>query len=415
MDSATTNINGVSEERGVNDDTRFATFIICFVSILVCGSVSTIMPAYLQNVVHDLLGKGNDKYLHDKESVINAVCLYGWMFGGILWGIICDKIGRTRSVILSTAFYGLFTVLTGLASTWFWLSACRFLSGFGIGGVLLTTNILIAEIWPEKKRAIALGVLSISFAIGIFSTGLIQFVFPAWRQAFWIGIIPLVLAFILIWSKSESLQWIESRKLRNANKKEDAPVALPVKELLAGSVVFGTMLIGMWAIFSWFPTWMQGLPGNRISKTGLGMMLFGIGGLSGGVISGWVVNVLGLRKTMMMCFMTCFIFAFVLFKLNVSFNTMIYPEIATLAIFFGISQGALSLYIPQLFTTGVRALATGICFNVGRLFTATVVFFVGALVNFFGGYGNSIFAFSFVFLIGLITTFFSKDNSTKHL
>jgi hypothetical protein len=82
-----------------------------------------------------------------------------------------------------------------------------------------------------------------------------------------------------------------------------------------------------------------------------------------------------------------------------------------MAFFFGISQGALSVYIPSLFPTKVRASATGFCFNIGRLFTATVVFFIGALVTFLGGYGNAVFIFSFIFLIGLITTFFSKEKN----
>jgi hypothetical protein len=41
---------------------------------------------------------------------------------------------------------------------------------------------------------------------------------------------------------------------------------------------------------------------------------------------------------------------------------------------------------------------------VGRLFTATAVFFVGALVSWLGGYGNTLFIFSFIFLIGLLAT-----------
>ncbi|HZG23630.1 MAG TPA: hypothetical protein VEZ17_03570, partial [Chitinophagaceae bacterium] len=76
-----------------------------------------------------------------------------------------------------------------------------------------------------------------------------------------------------------------------------------------------------------------------------------------------------------------------------------------------ISQGALSVYIPQLFPQHVSASATGFCFNIGRLFTATVVFFIGSLVSFFGGYGNAVFGFSFVFLIGLIATIlFRKEK-----
>jgi hypothetical protein len=90
-------------------------------------------------------------------------------------------------------------------------------------------------------------------------------------------------------------------------------------------------------------------------------------------------------------------------------SAVTFVEMAVLAFFFGISQGALAVYIPLLFPVSVRASATGFCFNVGRLFTGTVVFFIGALVIFLGGYGNAVFVFSFIFLIGLIATYLSKE------
>jgi uncharacterized membrane protein len=70
----------------------------------------------------------------------------------------------------------------------------------------------------------------------------------------------------------------------------------------------------------------------------------------------------------------------------------------------------LAVYIPSLFPVGVCASATGFCFNAGRLFTATVVFFIGALVSLLGGYGNAIFIFSFILIAGLLATFLSKDK-----
>ena len=166
------------------------------------------------------------------------------------------------------------------------------------------------------------------------------------------------------------------------------------------------MLIGMWAIFSWLPSWVQSLSAvaDAQHQRGLSMMMMGAGGLTGGFVSGWVVHAIGLRRTMLACFAICFGMSFLLFKLNHTFTGLAYAEIAIMAVFFGISQGALSVYIPELFPAAVGAAATGFCFNVGRLFTATAVFFVGALVSWLGGYGNTLFIFSFIFLIGLLAT-----------
>jgi MFS family permease len=386
-------------------------FIICFLSTLFGGIVSMLMSVYLPVAVKDLLGIVTEEKMNDVSAWINALFIFGWMFGGITWGIICDKIGRSKAVILSTACFGLFAVITGLSSSWFLVSACRFLSGFGIGGVLVTTVILIAELWPEKNKAIVQGIVSLAMPVGFFVAGAINNLTEDWRTAFWIGIVPLLLAVIAAFTLPESEKWKTNkdpaRQSKNGgNKLFDAAYR---KNLLIGSVVFGTMLIGLWAIFSWAPTWVQSISSSADvqQQRGSTMMILAAGGITGSFFSGWIVNAIGLRKTMLICFAGCFIMTLVVFKLNNDVTNITFSEMAVLAFFFGISQGALAVYIPALFPTGICASATGFCFNAGRLFTGTVVFFIGALVSLLGGYGNAVFIFSFVFVIGLIVTFFT--------
>ncbi len=388
-----------------------ALFTICFVSSMFGGVVSTLMSVYLPVAVKDLLGQVTAAKLNAVSASINSVFIFGWMFGGVVWGLIGDRIGRARSVTLSTLCYGLFTVLTALSPSWEMVVVCRLLSGFGVGGVLVTTTIMVSEAWRGKRRAIALGILSISIPVGIFSAGLINYLVPGWRQAFLTGIIPLLAAAAALFFLKESEKW---KGEAADGKRSGASFLAPAyrKNLWIGSLIFGTMLIGMWAIFSWLPTWVQSLSGSSDAQhqRGISMMMMGAGGLTGGFISGWVAHAIGLRRTMSLCFAICFGMAFLLFRLNHTFSGMAYGEIAILAIFFGISQGALSAYIPELFPTAVCAAATGFCFNVGRLFTATAVFFVGALVSLLGGYGNTLFIFSFIFLIGLIATWATREK-----
>ena len=175
------------------------------------------------------------------------------------------------------------------------------------------------------------------------------------------------------------------------------------------------MLIGLWGMFSWIPTWVQSLLGTTDgqSERGIAMMLLGAGGLTGGFASGWVSNAFGVRRAMMFCFAGCIVMSAILFGSNESFSTIIYFELALLSFFFGISQGLLSIFIPQLFPVHIRGTFTGICFNVGRIVTSVAIFFVGFLVMFFGGYSNTLLAFAGIFLIGFLTMFFSKDNKTN--
>ncbi len=259
-----------------------------------------------------------------------------------------------------------------------------------------------------------LGILSISIPVGIFSAGLLTYFVSQWRYAFTVGAIPVLL------SGMAAIFFTESEKWKRAKQKENEAMenlnqlfsSRNSKNLIMGSLVFGSALIGLWATFSWLPFWIQNLVSGTSGQKerGLAMMLMGGGGLLGGFISGWVVHALSLKRTLLICFGASFILAFVLFKLTTTLSLAAYFQIAFISIFFGMSQGALSMYIPELFPVSLSATATGVCFNLGRIITAIAVFFIGSLVEMLGGYGNAIFYFDFVFLIGFIITLLNKQT-----
>lgn len=393
-------------------------FIICYISIMFSGISSMLMSVYLPVAVKDLLGNVTDERMNYISAYINSVFIFGSMFGGFAWGFICDKIGRSKAVIFSTALYALFTLLTAFSSSWLLVGFYRFATGFGVGGMIVTTNILIAEIWPEKNRAVALGIVSAAMPVGFIVAGALNNLIPEWRNAFLTGIVPLITSIIAIFVLAEPESWKQSKTSANNEVHKQIFSIDYRKNLVSGSIVFGAMLIGLWAVFSWAPTWVQSITAdaNKANNLrGITMMVLALSGLVGSIVSGWIVNAIGMRKTMMLCFVVCFIMTGIVFKLNTSVSNTTFIEMGLLAFFFGISQGALSVYIPSLFPTKVRASATGFCFNIGRLFTATVVFFIGALVTFLGGYGNAVFIFSFIFLVGLITTFFSKEKLQNNM
>jgi len=388
-------------------------FIVCYISIMFSGISSMLMSVYLPVAVKDLLGNVTDEKMNTISAYINSIFIFGSMFGGFAWGFICDKIGRSKAVIFSTALYGLFTTLTAFSSSWLLTGIYRFITGFGIGGVIVTTNILVAEIWPAGKRAVALGIVMAAMPVGFIVAGALNNLVPEWRNAFLAGIIPLITAIAGIFILAEPESWKQVDRSPVNKKKGQIFSDDYRKDLISGSIVFGTMLIGLWAVFSWAPTWVQSITSdaNKANELrGTTMMVLSFSGLIGSIVSGWIVNAIGMRKTMMMCFIASFIMTAVVFKLNTSVTNTTFIEMGLMVFFFGISQGALSVYIPSLFPTKVRASATGFCFNIGRLFTATVVFFIGALVSFLGGYGNAVFIFSFIFIIGFVTTFISNDR-----
>jgi MFS family permease len=387
------------------------TFLICFVSNIFAGLISTLMSVYLPVVVRDLSGTVTADDLNNISAYINSLYLAGWAIGGFLWGFISDKIGRVKALALSVGSFGLFTILISFASTWEFVVIYRLLSGFAAGGILVVTPTLLSEVWPAKTRSVIIGIDSIGFPIGIFSSGLVNYLVGDWKSAFLIGVIPIAVSVISAWSLTESENWRNAqsgRKQQNPKQNEENNA-----NLIKGAIIFGSMLIGLWGMFSWIPTWVQSLltDSDGQSERGITMMLLGAGGLTGGFISGWVSNALGVRKAMLFCFIGCIAMSLLLFGTNSSFSRIIYSELAALSLFFGISQGLLSIYIPQLFPFHIRGTYTGICFNIGRIVTALAVFFVGVLVTSLGGYSNALLTFTGIFVIGFIAVYFTKDKN----
>jgi len=394
-------------------------FAICFLATAFAGVSSTLMSVYLPVAVKDLLGNKSTDELNTISAYINAIFILGGAMGGFTTGIICDKAGRKKALLFSTGVLGLFTVLTGYMPNWLLVVVCRFFTGFGLGAVLVTTTTIMMEEWPEKTKAIFIGFVSIAMPLGIFSAGVIDYFVASWRQAFIAGAVPLMLAILAARALKESKKWQNSRSLIAEQPLNKISIfsAGHKTNLIIGSLIFGTMLIGLWAIFSWLPTWIQSLVSNGEAQgpRGISMMMLGMGGLAGGFLSGWLANAIGLRRSLLLCFGVAASMSFVLFKTNTVISPVVYAEVLVLALFFGASQGVLSVYIPHLFPVAIRGTATGFCFNIGRLFTAAAVLFVGVLVTDLGGYSNALFIFSLVFVIGWLVTLLATGKQEAGL
>jgi hypothetical protein len=79
--------------------------------------------------------------------------LLGWAFGGFLFGILADYIGRVRTLAFSIALYSVFTALQGLSLGIFDFAIYRFIAGLGTGAELMVGIPLLAETLAETHRA----------------------------------------------------------------------------------------------------------------------------------------------------------------------------------------------------------------------------------------------------------------------
>ncbi len=392
------------------------SFVICALCYLFGGTVSMLLSANLPVVVSELQG-GNvtESELADIGAFLSAGFLYGWMLGGLALGVVSDKIGRVKTLAFSTALYGLFTCLIVWVQDWHMLLFYRFMAGFGVGGVLLVSTVYLAEIWKAETRAVVLGLLAVTFPVGIVLSGAMTAGFSHWQQTFSLGAIPLLLAAVAWFYLPESAAWQKTKQQDQQERPLWSLLFAPEhrRNLVLGAIIYGAVLVGLWGLFSWLPTWVQGLlegVSDGQKERGLTMMLLGMGGIVGGIFSGFLMRQLGSRKTLLLTFAGMIVVCGLLFLTNSRFSPIIYAEMALLAMFFGISQGALSGYIPALFPANIRATATGFCFNICRFFTATAVFFVGALVHVLGGFGNALLTFALAFVVAMVAAFYSPET-----
>lgn len=380
----------------------WSVFAACFLGHVFCGVISTLVSAYLPDILGDF-GQSLPQQSQSAGSYINALYILGWAFGGMATGYVSDRIGRIRTIGACLVWLGIWTLALPSSVSWQFLALFRLMAGLGTGGVMVVAMTFLSEVWPQKSRTTVIGLVSVGFPIGIFSSGIITYLLPEWKAAMYFGLAPIVLAVFTMLSVAESKQWLSSKsEIKNTEKPN--PFSLP--NLWASTIIFGSMVIGLWSAFSWIPTWAQSLitdsDGQR--ERGIIMMLLGLFGILGGSFAGLVVKKIGVRSAIIMCFVGVLAISFALYGLVRQFTFWIYPLTAMLSFTFGISQGLLSSFVPQLFPFSVRAFATGISFNLGRIITAVAVFSIGSFVVFFGSYGNSLLVFSMVFIPGLIAS-----------
>src|SRR5690242_5501162 len=132
-------------------------------------------------------------------GLLNSLTLVASAIGGFLFGIIADRIGRTRALMASIFVYSIASAACGFSHSIPQLAAFRFLLGLGMGGEWTTAAALIAETWRPEHRGKALGLMQSAYAIGEAVAALeILIVFPrlGWRAVFFVGVLP---AFLVFW------------------------------------------------------------------------------------------------------------------------------------------------------------------------------------------------------------------------
>ncbi|WP_336323139.1 MFS transporter [Streptomyces lavendofoliae] len=334
-----------------------------------------------------------------RTGLLTTVTLVVSALGGVLAGILADRIGRVKALMITVLTYALFTVLCGFAPTYETLLVFRALQGLGFGGEWAVGAILVAEYASARHRGRTLGGVQSAWAAGwalavVVYTLVFHFLSPdtAWRVMFWTGALP---ALLVIWVR------------RNV---EDAPHAVAVRESSAGrgsftaifrpdllrTTMFAVLLStgvqgGYYTLATWVPTYLKSDRGLTVVGTG-GYLTFLISGAFIGYLTGgYLTDRLGRKRNI------------VLFAVLSAACILAYTNIPSgangLVLVLGFPLGfcmsaifsGFGSFLAELYPTAVRGTGQGFTYNTGRAVGAFFPALVGFLADSWGVGGALVF------------------------
>lgn len=175
------------------------------------------VPAMRALLVDSAGGAPSAGKVAEYGGLATAIFLIGWASGGIAFGILGDRIGRAKTMLVTILIYSFFTGFSAM-SVGFWdFALYRFLTGLGVGGEFAVGVSLVAEVMPDRARPFALGLLQALSAIGNITAAVISIVLgrleetgaigDAWRWMFVIGTLPALLAVLIRRRLKEPERW----------------------------------------------------------------------------------------------------------------------------------------------------------------------------------------------------------------
>jgi MFS family permease len=400
-----------------------------------------------------LMAKGGDPQAVGK--LVTALFLIGWGAGGLVFGPLGDRYGRSKMLTISVLIYSCCTGLTFFSQSYIDFALFRFLTGLGVGGVFGLAVALIAESLPDTARAGALGMLQILSTIGNIAAAMFKMLFDYlqseqiiragtnWRWMFLVGALPALLVVLTMKYLREPEPWL---RLKAEGKLPKGGIWEPYRglisdstwrrNLIVGALIASTGVIGLWAIgeyatdlqkfvFTQYFT-EKGFSATEVSAAvdsartwayivnmlgaGFGMWVFTKIAISMGRRAAFAIGFTAALVTTLLVY----------WKMSSPFDAywmMPLMGAAQLSVFAGFA-----IYLPELFPSRLRSTGTSFCYNLGRFAAAAGSFFSATLATeVFGNYGSplkerySAMTMCAIFLVGLLTLPFAPETKDRAL
>ncbi len=354
-------------------------------------------------------------------GLLGSIALLASAAGGIGFGVIADRFGRTRALMGSILLYSIFTFLCGLSQNVTQLALCRIGLGLGMGGEWASGAALVAETWSARDRGKALGLMQSAWAIGYAAAAAVTgVVLPAygWRAVFFVGVLPALLTLWIRRGVQEPALWLA--------RQAEAPArglgpglgsGLGIGAGLAAVVGAGRLritivvtLMNACTLFAWwgFNLWLPGYLSLPASKGGVGLspatmsafvVAMQVGMWFGYVTFGYVGDAIGRRRAYVIYLMAAAALMLVYVSVRAPMPLLILgPFVAFFATGYYSGFGAVT---AEIYPTEIRATAQGLTYNTGRIASAAAPFAVGTLAQ-THGFGVALSICSVAFLLAAL-------------
>jgi MFS family permease len=393
--------------------------------------------------------------------------LLGGALGGVFFGILSDRIGRSKTMIYTILFYSVFTCITAFVTAPWQMVVLRFLVAMGVGGEWAVASAMVAEVMPKRSRAVMSSIFHASSvfgtllaaAAGAFIVGNKSLGEGAWRWGFFIGVLPALLTLWVRWKLKEPEQWVKARARAAEGKTEKAGNLL---ELFQGANLRSTLVGVTLASIGLVTFWGGHIYGKnallRHAQTDaliaenvpvaappkeaeddvkaaykadknaafakhkakikraemLSMVLNTIGGGLGLILFGSISNLLGRRGAFIFYHVVAFAMMLLMFKVLIPNSSPLVLAI-TLPVFGFFTLGmhaGYAVYFPELYPTRLRGTGTGFCFNMGRLATAAAFFWFATTDT---SPESKAVMLAPLYLVGVVVVMFGRETRGEEL
>ena len=317
-----------------------------------------------------------------------SLTLVASAIGGVLFGVIADRFGRVRALVMSILIYSVFTAACGFAQTVRQLAVFRVFLGIGMGGEWASGAALVSETWPSEHRGKALGLMQSSWAIGYaVAAAVTAIVLPiwGWRAVFFVGILPALFTLWIRRDVAEPEIWrarVESGKPRGSLRDIFRGSLLPLT--IALTLMNACIMFAWWGFNLWIPAYLS-LP---INQGGIGLSAYAMSGFviamqvgmwCGYVTFGFASDIFGRKRTYVIYVLTA---ALLILAYTSTRSPAALLVLGPLVAFFGTgSFSGFGAVTAEIYQTDIRATAQGFTYNIGRLASALAPFVVGSLAD----------------------------------